>query len=65
MCVYLSNTNEIKIEIMTTITTTEWYLILSKEFSKYSFITKEMNENQMSEFYSQIRIELKTKYKIN
>lgn len=50
---------------MKTITTTEWYLILSKEFSKYSFITKEMNENQMSEFYSQIRIELKTKYKIN
>jgi len=54
-----------KNKIMKTITRTEWYLILSKEFSKYSYITKEMNENQMSEFYSKIRIELKTKYKIN
>lgn len=49
---------------MTTITKTEWYLILSNEYSKYSWLTKEMNENQLSEFYSQKRTELKKIYTI-
>jgi len=52
----------LKTEIMTTITKTEWYLILSNEYSKYSWLTKEMNENQLSEFYSQKRTELKKIY---
>lgn len=54
----------LKTEIMTTITKTEWYLILSNEYSKYSWLTKEMNENQLSEFYSQKRTELKKIYTI-
>jgi hypothetical protein len=49
---------------MTTVTKTEWYMILSVEFSKHSWYTREMNEQQFSEWSSNKRTELKRMYKI-
>jgi hypothetical protein len=49
---------------METINKTEWYLILSQEYSKYDWIMRAMNESQLNELCSSIRSRLKQQYKV-
>jgi hypothetical protein len=49
---------------MQTINRTQWYAILSTEFAKYEWIMKEMNESQVSELVTNIKSDLRKKYKI-
>lgn len=49
---------------MKTINRTEWYLILSKEYAKYDWIMRAMNETQLSELCSSITTKLKQQYKV-
>ena len=49
---------------MKTINKTEWYSILSAEYSKYEWIMKAMNESQLSELVSNIKSDLRKQYKI-
>jgi len=49
---------------MKTINKTEWYAILSTEFTKYEWIMKEMNESQVSELVTNLKSDLRKQYKV-
>ena len=49
---------------MKTINTTQWYSILSTEYAKYEWIMKAMNELQVSELVTNIKSDLRKRYKV-